>query len=344
MPNELPIQMRDEDFRDCLNSLQRNGEGFRSIVYAFIVAYGTLMLWALNAIVYPIEQDRLGLLQKSAVDVLGCIPSAGEGLPTSDLCKNMLNNTAIGYLQSRAGSHDAPTVLKLENIEMEYLKQQIAYQYARSAQTAELTVPFVGISSDRNWLWLINVMIGIFLLYLIRDSLTNLQRLLHFLHTDSQKVARDDADQYVRTNLILMAQVITSARKRATNRKLDNLKCRFSLKVMVMLMIFSAPLLLSGLVVYDWVWFVYVNKEGMSDISGNINQNVFDFLWFLTSTLREPSHSGFISEPEFLGGIITMIIVVWEIKLILTISGLLGDLSCLNWNMQRLRNEVQSDV
>ena len=83
MPNELPIQMRDEDFRDCLNSLQRNGEGFRSIVYAFIVAYGTLMLWALNAIVYPIEQDRLALLQKSAVDVLGCIPSAGEGLPTS---------------------------------------------------------------------------------------------------------------------------------------------------------------------------------------------------------------------------------------------------------------------
>jgi hypothetical protein len=336
--------MRDEDFRDCLNSLQRNGEGFRSIVYAFIVAYGTLLLWALNAIVYPVEQNRLGLLQKSAVDVLGCIPSPGEDLPTSDLCKNMLNDTAIGYLQSRAGNHDAPTVSKLENIEMEYLKQQIAYQYARAAQTAELTVPFVGISSDRNWLWLINVMIGIFLLYLIRDSLANLQRMLHFMYSDTQKVARVDANQFVRTNLILMAQVITSARKRAANRKLDDLKCRFSLKVMVMLMIFSAPLLVSGLVVYDWVWFVYENKGGMSDISGSVNQYVFNFLWFLTSTLREPSRSGFISEPEFLGGIITVIIVVWEIKLVLTISGLLGDLSYLHWNMQRLRDEVQSDV
>ena len=38
-------------------------------------------------------------------------------------------------------------------------------------RSAEVTIPFIGVSSDRNWLWLVNIVIGIFILYLLRDSL-----------------------------------------------------------------------------------------------------------------------------------------------------------------------------
>ena len=49
--------------RSLSNALRRYPEEekhFVTNVYAFIVAYGTLALWALNAVVYPIEQNRLG--------------------------------------------------------------------------------------------------------------------------------------------------------------------------------------------------------------------------------------------------------------------------------------------
>jgi len=161
------------------------------------------------------------------------------------------------------------------------------------------------------------------------------------LFLDSRKAHRDDVDPVVRRNLLLMAQVITSGRSRSEPGRRPAVTDRFSFKIVVMMVIFLLPIFISGLIIYDWFWFVYLDHEAPP---GDPAQHwfmadfMFRFLKLLTPSENVPIPSGFISEPEFMGGIATILIIFWEIRLVTAIARVLGRLSHLNWNIQSAGN------
>ena len=62
--------MDDGYFKHCLDSLQKSGETARSTIYTFVLVYGALLLWALNTVVWPAEQQRFGQIKGEVQTVL----------------------------------------------------------------------------------------------------------------------------------------------------------------------------------------------------------------------------------------------------------------------------------
>src|SRR5689334_6410812 len=99
--------MTNEEFKQCFDVLQRSGEGARSTVYGFVLIYGALLLWALNAVIYPAEQQRLGQVTENAAVVISCLVEL-EDLnrieSISDHCKKVLKDPSVDYRVKQAGT------------------------------------------------------------------------------------------------------------------------------------------------------------------------------------------------------------------------------------------------
>ena len=137
--------MNLEDFNMLFGALQRSAETARSAFYAFVIVYAAMLFYAMNTFVYPVSQNLLSAVREQIDSGKDCEPGHA------------------GPLCQRA---EPP----LDRLNAEYAAHVLGYFQDRSTDDRVFHVPLIGLNSDRNWFWLINVA-GSFLLYtLIRGA------------------------------------------------------------------------------------------------------------------------------------------------------------------------------
>src|ERR1700693_5247142 len=153
--------MSPEDFTMLFGALQRSAETARSAFYAFVIVYAAMLFYAMNTYVYPISQHLLSAVQEQIGSARDCDPG-----------------------------HVDPLCLKaappLDRLNAEYAAHFVEYFQDRATDERVFHVPLIGLSSDRNWFWLINVA-GSFLLYtLIRGAVQKYHRLAQYLFSENK--------------------------------------------------------------------------------------------------------------------------------------------------------------
>jgi len=306
-------QVRDEDFKACLDGLQKSGERVRSNIYAFVLIFGAILLWALNAIVWPAEQKRLDSSQRKDASVIMCLNA-----PNLPGCSVILNGPSLTH-RLEPGIDAATNLRKpdIETADLDYLKHEIQMHLDKSAEVAQFRVPLAGIISDRTWLWLVNAALGLFMFYLIRDSLNGAQQMLQFL------CDRHEKDLF-RLALLSTAQILTSSRKPAWPI------IRYRPKILLIGGIFTLPIIVSILVLYDWYYLLSHPDPALLNhpdptlpiVRPPTTESWWPPHWLVvyarcvSSTLmRTPANEEFISEPEFWGGIATIPVLFCDVVL-----------------------------
>ena len=197
---------------------------------------------------------------------------------------------------------------------------------------AQFHVPILGISSDRTWIWLVNLALGPLFYYIIRDSFSNFSYLLSNLLEKLQ-------DKKNWMMLLSTTQIISSStQKLSEKRSIFGRKIPSSfVKLTVMCLIFSIPIFVSGLLLYDWIYFV--SQKGDTNCLENNQSNNIDYpnfiIQFICHVGIKNTYSGFFQEPEFLGGMLTIPLLFCEIVLFTQICKLLKNLSGLH---QKIRD------
>ena len=144
-----------EVFAMLFGALQRSAETARSAFYAFVIVYAAMLFYAMNTYVYPVSQHLLSTVQEQIGSGRDCEPGH------------------VGPLCLRA----APP---LDRLNAEYAAHVLGYFQDRSTDERVFHVPLIGLNSDRNWFWLINVA-GSFLLYtLIRGAVQKYHQLAEY--------------------------------------------------------------------------------------------------------------------------------------------------------------------
>ena len=130
--------MNLEDFNMLFGALQRSAETARSAFYAFVIVYAAMLFYAMNTFVYPVSQNLLSAVREQIDSGKDCEPG-----------------------------HAGPLCLKaappLDRLNAEDAAHVLGYFQDRSTDDRVFHVPLIGLNSDRNWFWLINVA-GSFLL------------------------------------------------------------------------------------------------------------------------------------------------------------------------------------
>jgi hypothetical protein len=355
-----PNGLSDDEFKMCLESLQRAGDTSRRIFYGYIVIFGTLLIWALNAIVYPVEQIRLDQIFHRQSSIVRCLIALenlkhgpeperqGGPVGLSKSC-DKTPKSSMDFEVSWSGTPprdgEAPLTatgtfvtdvskgIDLSKSDLDYMNHERQYQLDRSAEISRFSIPIIGTSSDRSWLWLINIFLGPLLYYLIRDSAANLYYMLGYLYENSAthptKLIR--LSHPTRLVLLSMAQIVSSSARMTTPPpKMEGSEGRKSkIKVDVMALILMLPVALSLLVLYDWYSYV-----ANADTACSIKASTV-IIQHLCNLNIIGKYSDFYSEPEFLGGFLTIPVLLFEFFVFLQINKLLGNLSKLN---DRIRN------
>ena len=271
-----PVLMNDEDFKQCYDVLQRLGDSSRTVIYAFVLIYGALLLWALNAIVYPSEQQRLGLIMQKDADIIRCLASLESKANLDERCADRLRDTSLDYRVrlDTVGIPPGTNQFDLSKIDSDYMQHELQYQLDRSSAVSQFNVPLLGVTSDRAWLWIVNITLGPLFYFLIRASLSNVRFLLTTLYDNS-------VGQPVKLLLLSVTQVISSSPQRIDLRGRSGFTS--SAKFVVLCLVFTLPILVSCLLLYDWFYFAVLVAD-----------------------------SEFRHEPEFPGGILTIPVLLLE--------------------------------
>jgi hypothetical protein len=290
--HNVPIPINDEDFKQCYDVLQRLGESSRTLIYAFVLIYGALLLWALNAIVYPSEQQRLGLIMQKDADIIRCLASLESKANLDNGCVDKLKDSSLDYrvrYDKAFGIPPGTNQFDLPKIDSDYMQHELEHQLDRSSEVSQFNVPLLGVTSDRAWLWIVNIALGPLFYLLIRSSLANVRFLLTTLCDSS-------AGQPVRLLLLSVTQIISSSPQRMDlhGRAVSMYWAKFA----VLCLIFMLPILVSCLLLYDWFFFSVMLAD-----------------------------AEFRHEPEFIGGILTIPILLLEGWLCVNICRLLFVLS-----------------
>jgi hypothetical protein len=320
MSDRKPEPMSNEEFKNCFDVLQKIGENARTIIYAFVLIYGALLLWSLNAIVYPSEQQRLGQIIQKDADVIKCLVSLESSTNIDANCTNELKDTSLDYRvrQDNKAFPESPGATKfdLSKIDSDYMQHEVQYQLDRSSDVARFNVPILGIASDRSWLWIVNIALGPLFYFLIRDSLTNVRYLLSNLYENS-------VNQPVRLILLSVTQIVSSSTQKIGfyEKGTGTAKTSSVAKFIVMCFVFSLPILVSGLLFYDW-YQLAVASAGSAKCA-DIGNHAGIIVNFLCHYNIVHTVSDFFYEPEFIGGILTVPVFIFEVGLFLQICGLL---------------------
>jgi hypothetical protein len=293
----------DPDFGKCFDTLQRSAENFRSTLYAFVLIYGALLMWTLNAYVYPAEQNRLGMLQQQAAEFIRCLQQAEELAPLltqNDLERHTANWQQLGetcrerlpatlYFTERLGrgsnaqGNSKVSDADIQKADLSLYTNQVSIQQQKAAEIAEFHVPFVGIVSDRSWLWLVNCTLGLFFYQLIKDQLANLHRLLQFL---AARIENNPARQV----LLATSQVITS-----TSITLRGQHSR--VKTPIIAGVLAMPIVAAIFLIGDWLYLLL--RPDPTPVS---------VLWISLSRT-------FLHEPEAYGGLVAIAVLFLELLL-----------------------------
>lgn len=307
-----------EEFRQSFDVLLRISENARKVIYAFVLIYGALLLWSLNAVLYPGEEHRREqILERDAQTAECIIELESKGASTiNDDCKNKLKYLSLDYnIRKDHNNREGDTALgdlaerahlNLAQIDSNYLQHEIQGQADRSAEIARFNVPLLGIASDRTWLWLVNLVLGPLFYFLIRDSLINVRHLLDILYKSS-------VDRPVRLTLLSVTQVISASIQRAdlSGQQAGTSRGTWRPKFIAICLMFALPIFVSGLLLWDWY-----------SLGWSCTTFISKHLCFLHLT----PNSEFLWEPEFVGGILTIPITVWEIVLVTQIYRVLSKL------------------
>jgi hypothetical protein len=337
--------MDDGDFKQCFDVIQKTGENTRSIIYVYILIFGALLIWALNAIVYPAEQSRIDQIRQKQVEGIKCLIRL-EGqkahLASDDNARDKFNKQCSKFLQGTSLEFDIgedgamvfnkeTEKFEVPKMDIEFMKHELQYQSDKAAELARFSVPIIGISSDRNWLWLIGVTLGPLFYYFIRDSFSNLQFLLDYVY-------ERNSEKPHRLALLATTQIISSStqRMKSEEKTVDRKTVNSTVKLTVMSLMFGIPILLLGLIFYDWCFFVTLPREiecPSANLNGAENANVVVRCLCELGVIK--TYSTFFLEPEFLGGILTIPVLIFDTALFIQICKLLRGLSELH---QKIRS------
>jgi hypothetical protein len=273
--------MTNEDFKQCYDVLQKLGDRSQSIIYAFVLIYGALFLWALNAIIYPSEQQRLGQILQKDARVINCLAKVESKDTVDKACSDMLKESSLDYLvklDPAFGIAPGAKQFDLSKLDSDFMLHELQYQRDRSSQVSQFNVPLLGLTSDRAWLWMVNITLGPLFYFLIRASLANMR----FLET---MLFERNKDQPVRLILLSVTQVISSSPQKIDVHGRDSGAARpmSVMKFVVLCLIFTLPIIVTCLLLYDWFYFSI--KVGKPE---------------------------FQMEPEFVGGILTVPVLLLE--------------------------------
>lgn len=321
-----PPSMSDEEFKQCYDVLQKLSDSSRKVIYAFVIIYGALLLWALNSVVYPSEQQRLGMLLRKDKDIVNCLGrmEMRDELDATKCSQSVLGNS-LDYLYRKDNgtlthgdgiSKELPaeteaTKLELAKLDSNFIEHELQYQLDRSSQVSQFNIPLLGVTSDRSWLWAVNVVLGPLFYFLIRASLENVISMM-------DRLLEVSAGRLVRLLLLSVLQVISSSPQRVDlhGQTSGTSAATSVLKSLFICSTFSLPILVSILMIYDWYYFVE---------SGDVD---------------------FVKGPEFYGGILTCFVGLLEIWLLYNIIILLTKLfrqhHSLRDDLQRLERPLST--
>ena len=357
MTEKTPV---DDGFDKCFDALQRSSDNFRSGIYIFVLVFGGLLMWSLNAYLYPAEQNRIGHLKDGAVQAMQCIQQGTnvksnvsredvltgqrswlEATQAFPECRDYLANSLyflsarperndkaaatgatkssaeweqtspplrgrmLGLPISAAASGPEDLRLKALDIDIDILKTQIENQHARAAGISQFNVPLLGLVSDRSWLWLISCTLGLFFYQVIVSQLSNMHRLLDYLAT---RINSEPRRLLLATN-----QVLTASNETAGGT--GNI-----IAWVIMRTILAMPLIALGLLFIDWHYLLFtveVGKDpGHAPALGTIN-------------------ASFLHDPEFIGGLVAMVVAIIEVTVLLRIYRLMNELGALHRKIEQ---------
>jgi hypothetical protein len=330
-----------EDFRQCLDALNRVSENTRTAVYVYLIVFGALLIWALNAIVYPAAQNRVDQIRKANLLFANCrLNPPPPGTPVSPACADVLGRSLATQFSSSAPLPPGRPVEgepkrvgeALWQIDVDYISHELQSQFDKSAELARFSIPAIGVLSDRTWFWLVCTALGPFFGFLIRDSFTNVEQVLGYL----RGLAGTE-----RTRLVLLASTqVISASTRGDRARRDGGWKASRPKIAALAVLMALPLIVSGLVLYDW-WFLAFATNGdqlpcvpVDPQSGLLSRlyNLHAVPALCEMTGRQ-THPAFWHEPQFVGGILIAGAAVVEASLFRSIMTILVSLTRQHWEI-----------
>ncbi len=216
--------MDPEEFQQVFAVLQKSGETVRGIIYAFVLIYGAMLYYGGNTYIYPTSQHQLTVIQQQINKKDGC-----DKQPAGTPC-------LVPF--------DTKTVDSKFNVD--FSAHVLDYWQDKAASEREFNIPFVGIAPDRNWFWLINIVLSPLFYVLLRGAFENHLSLLDYLfHNNRESPGR--------LMLLNTTQIITSAsRSRAHAPPASHGNLDWSAEFILIVILLLLPILVSGCILYDW--------------------------------------------------------------------------------------------
>jgi hypothetical protein len=252
--------MSPEEFQQFFAVLQKSGETARSVIYIFVLIYGAMLYYGANTYVYPMSQHQLNVVQHQINQDLVTQTDTCDKAPAGTPC---------------LPPSEAKTIVSKFNTD--FSAHVLDYWQDKASSDREFQVPFVGIAPDRNWFWLINIILGPLFYVLIRGSFENHLSLLDYLFHENH-------DSATRIMLLNTTQIITSAsssRTPGTSRAGLHWSAEFTLIVALLLL----PILVSGCILFDWIYLACTADK-------------------ITDVISQPSLT--------LGCVFTLLALVWQ--------------------------------
>jgi hypothetical protein len=219
--------MKPEDFQQYFGVLQKSGETTRSIIYAFVLTYGAMLFYGANTYIYPSSQHLFTAMQRSINSAIEC-----DNSPAGTPCFGPLIATSSA-----------------EKINTEYSTHLLEYFQDRSVGDREFHVPFVGISPDRDWFWLINIVTSLLFYVLIRGSLSNHLHLIEYIYQEN----KDDTG---RVMLLTTTQIVTSS-SRSQAKVIPKRSLILSAEFISISTLLLLPIAVSCFILFDWNYLVF---------------------------------------------------------------------------------------
>jgi hypothetical protein len=178
------IAMTDKEFDAYFSRLDKASDSTRSIVYVFIIVYIAVLLYALNAFVYPVRQHGYD-------DILLRVECRYDR--TSKQCEQFKE-----FLDTVS----TPPALR-EELERDLWKHKLQLFYDDSVSVRTFQLPVFGITTDRDLLWIIFPLMAVIAYLIIWLALQRLVGTFVFI------MDRNKNDP-VRLRLILSTLMLTS--------------------------------------------------------------------------------------------------------------------------------------
>jgi hypothetical protein len=176
--------MTDKEFDAYFSRLDKASDSTRSIIYVFIIVYIAVLLYALNAFVYPVRQynyDDILLRVECRYD---------RASKQCEQFKQFLDKVGI------------PPTLK-DDVEKDLWKHELQLFYDDSVSVRTFQFPVFGITTDRDLLWIIFPLMAVIAYLIIWLALERLVATFIFI------MNRNKNDP-VRLRLILSTLMLTS--------------------------------------------------------------------------------------------------------------------------------------